>query len=50
MKIEYEKDMNPANEEPLQRQEETELPQSVVESFARFLIREIQQYYGKDYL
>lgn len=45
MKIEYEKDMNPANEGPLQRQEKIELRQSVVESFARFLVSEIQKYY-----
>ncbi len=50
MKIEYEGDIYLANEEPLKNQEEIELPQSVIESFARFLVREIQQYYGKDYL
>ena len=48
MKIEYEKDMNPANEAPLQRQEEIELPQSVIESFARFLVSELWKYYGND--
>ena len=48
LKIEYEKDMNPANEAPLQRQEEIELPQSVIESFARFLVSELWKYYGND--
>ena len=45
MKIEYEGDIYLANEEPLKNQEEIELPQSVVESFARFLVPEILKYY-----
>ncbi len=48
MKIEYEGDIYLANEAPLQRQEEIELPQSVIESFARFLVSELWKYYGND--
>ena len=48
MKIEYEGYIDLANEAPLQRQEEIELPQSVIESFARFLVSELWKYYGND--
>ena len=45
LKTEYQENHTKMNNKPLQSDYDIELSQSIIESFARFLLPEIQKYY-----
>lgn len=46
LKTEYQETHTEMNNTPLQSNYDIELSQSIIESFARFLVTEIRKYYG----
>ena len=46
LKTEYQEPHTKMNNKPLQSDYDIELSQSIIESFARFLVTEIRKYYG----